>query len=402
MRRGGLVLVAVGLLSSICVYFGHHWFHGTLLPAFGVSNPLGDSIGGFFIIVVAYIGQRLVSLALFRDTELGSTLAAQQLERAVQGLQVALGELDRLAGTDKLTGTWSRRRLEEAVRSEMDRLARYDHPLSLLILDIDFFKMVNDQYGHGTGDQTLVELASQLQSALRASDSLTRWGGEEFVVLCPNTTLSTASLLAGRLREKIAKVEFLKVGHLTVSIGVAECLREDTWEQWFQRADAALYQAKTNGRNQVKFAPETPERGSVGEKVDARFLQMVWHKAYESGHEMIDREHQALFDNANNLLAAMLSGRPPDEAGEMVDVFIRDVARHFRDEEVIISAAGYPGAKAHADLHRELSIKAVKLADQFRKGMLEAGELFQFLAHDVVTKHMLGADREFFPYLEKA
>ena len=441
MRRGGLVLVAVGLLSSICVYFGHHWFHGTLLPAFGVSNPLGDSIGGFFIIVVAYIGQRLVSLALFRDTELGSTLAAQQLERAVQGLQVALGELDRLAGTDKLTGTWSRRRLEEAVRSEMDRLARYDHPLSLLILDIDFFKMVNDQYGHGTGDQTLVELASQLQSALRASDSLTRWGGEEFVVLCPNTTLSTASLLAGRLREKIAKVEFLKVGHLTVSIGVAECLREDTWEQWSQhpareaavfdfqlvrkgvvdaqtplqprgeeieaagdeqRADAALYQAKTNGRNQVKFAPETPERGSVGEKVDARFLQMVWHKAYESGHEMIDREHQALFDNANNLLAAMLSGRPPDEAGEMVDVFIRDVARHFRDEEVIISAAGYPGAKAHADLHRELSIKAVKLADQFRKGMLEAGELFQFLAHDVVTKHMLGADREFFPYLEKA
>ncbi|MCK9389316.1 MAG: diguanylate cyclase [Sulfuritalea sp.] len=400
LRRGSAVLAAVGLLSSICVYFGHHWFHYQLLPALGLSDALGDSIGGFVIILVAYIGQRIVSLALFHDTELGSTLAARQLQQANQGLQLALSELNRLAGTDKLTGAWNRRRLEEAVRSEMDRLARYDHPLSLLVLDADFFKSVNDRYGHGIGDQVLVELASQLRVAQRTSDSLTRWGGEEFIVLCPNTTLSTASLLAERLREMIAKTDFPEVGHITGSIGVAECMPEETWEQWFQRADAALYQAKTNGRNQVQFAPETPRRGNVGEKVDARFLQLVWHKAYESGHETIDREHQALFGRANDLLAAMLSGRPADETGEIVDAFIRVVVQHFQNEEAIITAAGYPGAALHADTHRELSTRAVSLTDRFRNGMLEAGELFQFLTHDVVTKHMLGADREFFPYLE--
>jgi diguanylate cyclase (GGDEF)-like protein/hemerythrin-like metal-binding protein len=402
LRRGSAILLLVGLLSSICVFFGHHWFHYELLPALGISDALGDSIGGFFIILVAYVGQSIVSLALYRDTEHGSIKAALQMEQANQRLYAEIKELDQLANTDNLTGTWNRRRLEEAVRSEMDRLARYDHPLSLLIVDIDFFKTVNDRFGHDTGDQVLVELASQLQLSLRTSDSLTRWGGEEFIVLCPNSTLSTASLLAGRLREKIAKTDFQKVGHITVSIGGAECMPEETWEQWFQRADAALYQAKTNGRNQIQFASESPQRDSMGEKVAARFLQLVWHRAYECGQEVIDREHQSLFHHANELLAAMLSGPPSDDSGEMIDAFIRDVVRHFQNEEAIITAAGYPGAASHAEIHRELSARAVSLAERFRNGKLEAGELFQFLANDVVVKHMLGADREFFPYLDGA
>jgi diguanylate cyclase (GGDEF)-like protein/hemerythrin-like metal-binding protein len=349
---------------------------------------------------MAYIGQRIVSLLLFHDTELGSTLAARRLEQDNQGLQLAFDELDRLAGTDKLTGAWNRRWLDEAVPSEMDRLARYDHPLSLLILDADFFKTINDRFGHDAGDQVLVELASQLRSALRASDSLARWGGEEFVVLCPNTTLTTASVLAGRMREKIAKAEFPGAGRLTVSIGVAECLPGETWEQWFQRADTMLFQAKAGGRNQVQISPETPQRSQAGEKIAARFLKLVWQGAYESGHEEIDRDHQALFDRANALLAAMLSGRPLDETSEIVDAFIREVALHFQNEEAIFTTAGYPEAAAHAEIHRELCAEAVGLTDRFRYGLLGASELFQFLAQDIVAKHILGADREFFHYLE--
>jgi diguanylate cyclase (GGDEF)-like protein/hemerythrin-like metal-binding protein len=400
LRRGGTVLVAVGLFSSICVFFGHHWFHYELLPALGVSDALGDSIGGFVIILMAYIGQRIVSLLLFHDTELGSTLEARQLEQANQGLQLAFDELDLLAGTDKLTGAWNRRWLDEAVPSEMDRMARYDHPLSLLIMDVDFFKTINDRHGHDAGDQVLVELALQIRSALRTSDSLARWGGEEFVVLCPNTTLTTASVLAGRLREKIAKADFPEAGHLTVSIGVAEFLPGETWEQCFQRADAKLFQAKAGGRNQIQISPETPQRGNAGEKAAARFLQLVWHKAYESGHEEIDREHQALFDRANDLLVALLSGRPSDEAVKIVDAFICDIAQHFQHEEAVITATGYPGAASHTEIHRELHAKAVRLTDRFRNGFLEAGELFQFLAQDIVAKHILGADREFFHYLK--
>lgn len=396
LRRGGAVLVGVGLASSLGVYFGHHWFHDEFLPLLGVSPALGDSIGGFVIILVAYMGQRAVSMALFHDTELGSTQAALRLERKNQGLQAALGELDRIAGTDTLTGTWNRRRLEEAVRSEMDRLARYGHPLSLLVIDVDFFKAINDRHGHTTGDCVLVELASLLESTLRPSDSLARWGGEEFVVLCPDATLATATLLAERLRHGIAEAEFSGVGRVTASIGIAECLPGETWEGWFHRADAALYLAKSSGRNRVQAAIETPARESSGEKVAARFLRLVWHGIYESGHATIDREHQALFDQANSLLAMMLAECPPAEVSAMVDAFIREIALHFSNEEAIIATAGYADVGAHAQVHRELLAEAVRLADRFRAGALEVDQLFHFLAHDVVAKHLLGADRDFF------
>jgi len=86
--------------------------------------------------------------------------------------------------------------------------------------------------------------------------------------------------------------------------------------------------------------------------------------------------------------------------GEIVDTLIRDVVQHFRDEEAIIAAAGYPGVAEHAAIHRKLANYAVTLAGQFHAGTLGIGELFNFLAHDVIARHMLGADREFFPYLE--
>ena len=324
----------------------------------------------------------------------------EQVQQTNQELQQALAELERLASTDKLTGTWNRRRLHEAVTNEMERLRRYDHPVSLMIVDIDFFKQVNDDHGHVVGDQVLTTLATLLQSNVRIMDSLTRWGGEEFVVLCPNTTLSSVAMLAERLREKIASAVYPAVNTITASIGVAECLSRETWEQWFQRADAALYRAKACGRNQVQAAPETPQRVSVGENVSAHFVQLSWHPAYESGHPLIDRQHRALFGHANNLLAATLSARPTDEVARVIDALVHDLVQHFQDEELIFTAAGFPGAAEHAAIHRELVDRAVQLVGRFHAGTLGIGELFQFLAHDVVARHMLGADREFFPFLD--
>lgn len=323
-----------------------------------------------------------------------------RLQRINEDLQKSLIELDRLARTDKLTGAWNRRRLEETVIDEMDRLKRYDHPLSMLTIDIDFFKRINDEHGHAAGDRVLTEIAAMFQETLRASDSLTRWGGEEFVVLCPNTTLSTAALLGERLRAKVAASGGSGGDSLTVSVGVAECLTEESWEQWFHRADAALYRAKAAGRNQVQLAAETPRRQHIGESVAAHFVQLSWHAAYQSGHALIDRQHQDLFDAANNLLAAMLSSRPADEVADLIEVLLRDLVGHFADEEGVIAAAGFPGAAAHAAIHRDLIEHARALLGGFRAGNLAIGELFQFFAHDVVARHMLGADREFFPYLQ--
>ena len=144
-------------------------------------------------------------------------LSLEQLQQTNQDLQRTLVELDRLASSDELTGAWNRRRLEEAVINEMDRLKRYNHPLSLAVLDIDLFKQVNDHHGHAAGDQVLVQLAGVIRATLRTTNSLTRWGGEEFVVLCPNTTQSTMSLLAERLREKIAGTVSIAGQAVTVS-----------------------------------------------------------------------------------------------------------------------------------------------------------------------------------------
>ena len=348
-----------------------------------------------------YIGAVIIDIAR-QETDANVRKALQRLQQTNQDLQKTLVELDRLASTDRLTGAWNRRRLEEAVANEMDRLRRYDHPLSLLTMDIDLFKKINDTHGHNVGDQILVELAAVVRSTLRATDSLTRWGGEEFVVLCPNTTLSTMAMLAERLREKIATTRFPTVEKVTVSIGVAECMLGETWKDWFQRSDAALYRAKSGGRNQVQVAPETPQRAGVGEFVAANFVQLAWRTAYECGHELIDEQHRGLFVRANTLLTAILSGRPKDEISALIDALIQDVLKHFQDEEAIFTAAGYPGAATHANVHRELVDSAVNLVGRFDAGTLGVGELFQFLAHDVVARHMLGADREFFPYLAAA
>jgi diguanylate cyclase (GGDEF)-like protein len=136
----------------------------------------------------------------------------------------------------------------------MDRHRRYGQPLSLLVIDVDAFKAVNDQYGHAIGDEVLIKLAAQLQLWLRVSDAIARWGGEEFLVLCPNTALDTATLLAQRLREGVATTELQWVGHVTISVGVATLGAQESWPDWFKRADAALYQAKRQGRNQVQVA----------------------------------------------------------------------------------------------------------------------------------------------------
>lgn len=361
-----------------------------LLFKFPVHGPDGQLL---------FIGVAMLDTARL-DTLESMEKSLQSLQHTNQELQKNLVELSRLASTDKLTGAWNRRRLEEALVSEMDRLRRYDHPLSMLILDIDLFKKVNDVHGHNVGDQVLVQMAHVVQSSLRSADSLTRWGGEEFVVLCPNTTLSTAAMLAERLREKIAKAIFPSVEHVTVSLGVAECMAAETWEEWFKRADEALYRAKACGRNQVQIAPETPQRGGVGENVAANFVRLSWHAAYECGDPVIDEGHRGLFEDANQLLGAVLSARPKDEVATLVDKLVTDVLEHFKQEEAILSAAGYPGAAEHAAIHQKLVEKAVVLVGHFHAGTLAIGELFQFLAHDVVARHMLGADRQFFAYLQ--
>lgn len=174
--------------------------------------------------------------------------------------QDAQDELHRLSTTDPLTGALNRRRFEELAEIERRRAARSGSPMALLILDIDHFKRVNDRFGHAAGDAAIRMLSHICQTTLRPGDLFGRWGGEEFVIALPETSLPGAIKTAERLREIIAKGEFLANGKprsITVSIGAAGLLRDElAVDHAINRADRALYRAKQSGRNRVESDPE--------------------------------------------------------------------------------------------------------------------------------------------------
>jgi len=163
-------------------------------------------------------------------------------------------ELTKLATTDTLTGIFNRRKMEELLVMEMHRATRYKTPLSLIIFDIDHFKRINDLNGHSAGDSVLRTLVDIVMKHLRDTDYFCRWGGEEFLILCPETRLEEAAKLAERLRTIIANHIFEGVGYITKSSGVTQFSEKDTMDSFLKRADDALYRAKNKGRNRVEIA----------------------------------------------------------------------------------------------------------------------------------------------------
>ena len=164
-----------------------------------------------------------------------------------------------LSNTDHLTGLFNRRYLMDALAKEVQRSMRKGGNLSLIILDIDHFKMVNDQYGHLQGDLVLQKVAQLLQKELRNYDIAARYGGEEFVAVLPDAALEEAVFVANRMRTSVQSTKFsgeLAQTSLTISLGVAQFSKEvcKTEDEFIKLADDALYRAKANGRNRVEFA----------------------------------------------------------------------------------------------------------------------------------------------------
>jgi diguanylate cyclase (GGDEF)-like protein len=161
----------------------------------------------------------------------------------------------RLANTDSLTGLYNRRSFQERLEQEVDRAIRYHRPLSLIMIDIDYFKMYNDTYGHLQGDKVLVEVARILKQLSRASDIVARYGGEEFAIILPETDKASAEAFGRRLREYVEQhtpgAASLPTKALTISVGIASYTPPDTKETLIEAADVALYHAKREGRNRV-------------------------------------------------------------------------------------------------------------------------------------------------------
>jgi diguanylate cyclase (GGDEF)-like protein/PAS domain S-box-containing protein len=211
---------------------------GARFPAALVSTPLRED------------GKIAGAVAVFRDTT--------ELTRAAAEWKHLNELLERRATTDALTGVCNRLKFSELLDQAVREVRRYNHPLSLIMFDIDHFKVINDQAGHQAGDCVLRELARLVRENVRAADVFARWGGEEFMILSPHTGLEETRQLAEKLQALIESSRFHGRHRVTCSFGITQCTEQDTVESFTDRADRAMYRAKAGGRNRVEVVDAEP------------------------------------------------------------------------------------------------------------------------------------------------
>lgn len=233
-------------------------------------SPLGDGIMLSFADVTG-LKYALFEMEVLKEQ---SERAREELASEVAARRMVEGELRRIAVTDGLTGVLNRRGFDEIVRTLTATARRYRHTLSVIAIDIDHFKRVNDVHGHTAGDAVLVRVAMIVGAEIRdESDAVSRMGGEEFMVLLPHTDAAGATVVAERLRERIMETPIL-VGEgtirVTASFGVRELPANGSAERMLIEADAALYQAKQQGRNCVVTSAGEPEARPGGDSSDGR------------------------------------------------------------------------------------------------------------------------------------
>jgi diguanylate cyclase (GGDEF)-like protein len=242
------------ILSIVNIWHGYYYIQGVT-----------KAITGLISILTAIVLWRLmpVAVAIPSRADLSEKITAlqdaeQALAEANRVLESKVAErtkeLQKQATTDALTGILNRGEIIRILTVEMERSIRHNLTLSIIMLDLDYFKSINDNYGHQAGDTVLIDTANILHESNRKTDYLGRIGGEEFLIILPNTDADSAKLLAERYRKKVDE-HYTKIAdktiHCTCSIGVAELAKDDELSHFLSKADVALYAAKDNGRNCV-------------------------------------------------------------------------------------------------------------------------------------------------------
>jgi diguanylate cyclase (GGDEF)-like protein len=197
-------------------------------------------------------------LADFQKLELEYEKTKRTLEIREIEVRAILAQAHELANTDVLTFLPNRRKIISTLQEEVIRSNRYGTPLAVSILDIDHFKKVNDTYGHTAGDQVLRSVAARLRTQIRHPDTIGRYGGEEFLIVLPNSEMQAAAEQASRLCQQVRKLQIdanEQIIFVTISIGIAQFrIGQENWEEFLHRADEAMYRAKNAGRDRWALA----------------------------------------------------------------------------------------------------------------------------------------------------
>lgn len=246
------MVAAVHVSKGLLIY----WAFPTMLAAYFLVKPREAAIMNS----IAMLLLLPTVMTTMRSIEISSILVTLLLTNAfsfifARKMQLQHEKLEKLATRDSLTGAGNRRLFDERVFDCINQYKRTQVPAALILIDIDHFKKVNDEHGHGKGDEVLIGLVALLRDRLRAIDSIYRIGGEEFAIIIHPADTDRVIDLAESLRQLVESSKLLTGQHLTISLGLAICDDSDTDKSWFERADKALYKAKNNGRNQACLEP---------------------------------------------------------------------------------------------------------------------------------------------------
>lgn len=260
-QRAMLILVFFAGLSLICVAgLMHFYVNKQVISRLSwLSASMQDVAAGRLDVNLpptgpSELGRLGTALHQFRDITAEARGRELALEQAMDALKEKTTELEHLAITDGLTGLANRRKLDLVIQYELSRSLRYGYPFTVILMDIDHFKMVNDKFGHQAGDKVLQNLAKTIRENVREVDTPGRWGGEEFLIICPETNLQEALHVAGKLQKKLKTRDANQVTTITNSFGVAELEPNENEVDLMRKVDKALYKAKENGRDRIETA----------------------------------------------------------------------------------------------------------------------------------------------------
>lgn len=316
-----------------------------------------------------------------------------ELTKLAEELKEKNEELEFVANKDKLTSLYNRHFFDRIIDDEMDRADINNDVMSLVIFDLDHFKNVNDTWGHPVGDIVLKTTAEIASNAIRKSDILFRWGGEEFIILMSKTSANEAVLVAEKVRKEIEKNIYGEVGHLTCSFGVAERVRYEMFRKWYQKADEAVYIAKDEGRNRVVNFHEHKNEDAVN-------VMIEWQKELECGEKIIDKQHLEIIEMGNKIMNMSFFDMKSEKFKKELITLVKHIEEHFAYEEKALEQAKYPYVKEHLELHKELIKKTLRLKKYYENGQLKSVDLFSFILNDVIMGHLMEQDTLFFPYIK--
>lgn len=302
-------------------------------------------------------------------------------------------KLYHMATRDHLTGAYNRSYFIEYLDQRLSELSRKCEDFSALLIDIDHFKMINDDFGHLKGDSVLQQTCEALNHQIRESDILCRWGGEEFVVLLPNTPVHNAAHVAEKLRSCLEAVNFGIGKPLTVSIGVTEYQETDCRESMFRRLDNSLYLAKLTGRNKVVVDEELQILRS------GLPVNIEWGPFFRSGNGEVDKEHEHLISLSNEIIINCFREDNGTRVSSLFLQLLEDTKRHFENEELILERFEYEKLEEHKKIHEDLLIKTQALYHGLLEGRVSSVNLAKYLIQDVVVGHIVKSDFEFYDAL---